>query len=58
MHTVTGDTFDSGSIPQGGTFSKTFIDGKPFEYHCSVHVNMQDRVDVDTVRRIRLFIFS
>lgn len=48
-HTVTGGNFDSGSIPQGGTFSKTFTEKGPYEYHCNTHLNMQGRVDVDTI---------
>ncbi len=48
-HTVTGGDFDSGSIPQGGTFSKTFAEKGPYEYHCNTHLNMQGRVDVDTI---------
>lgn len=48
-HTIIGDGFESDPIPPGGTFSKMFTERKPFEYYCGTHLNMQGRVDVDTV---------
>jgi plastocyanin len=45
-HTVTGDLFGSGSIPQNGTYSHMFQDTGTFDYNCVVHANMQGRVIV------------
>lgn len=39
-HTVTGNGFDSGSIPQGGTYSHTFDTAGSFDYHCTFHPQM------------------
>jgi plastocyanin len=45
-HTVTGDIFGSGSIPQNGEYSHTFQDAGTFDYHCKIHPNMQGKVIV------------
>jgi plastocyanin len=42
-HTTTSDTqgvFDSGSIPAGGKFSRTFQDKGTVSYHCTIHPGM------------------
>ncbi|HLD60423.1 MAG TPA: cupredoxin family copper-binding protein [Candidatus Bilamarchaeaceae archaeon] len=47
-HTVTADdnTFDSGSLSKGKTFSYTFDTPGTFNYHCSFHGNMRAKVVV------------
>lgn len=45
-HTVTGDIFGSGSIPQNGEYSHTFQEAGTFDYHCKIHPNMQGKVIV------------
>ena len=47
-HTVTSDSgaFDSGSLSQGQTFSKTFNDAGTFAYHCTFHGAMKATVTV------------
>lgn len=39
VHTVTADngSFDSGDIPAGASFSKTFTVVGPYTYHCKYH---------------------
>lgn len=39
-HTVTADSFDSGSLSQGQTFSYTFNQAGTFEYRCTIHPSM------------------
>jgi len=39
-HTVTGTGFDSGPIPQGGTFQHTFDAAGSFDYKCTIHPSM------------------
>jgi plastocyanin len=48
VHTVTADdnSFDSGSIAVGGTFSRTFPSAVSFGYHCSIHPAMKGTVIV------------
>jgi plastocyanin len=36
-HTVTSDSFDSGRLSQGQTFSHTFDQSGTFEYSCTIH---------------------
>lgn len=47
-HTVTADdgSFDSGSIPPGGTFEFTFEETGDFNYHCEPHPFMVASVNV------------
>ena len=47
-HTVTADdnSFDSGNIGNGGTFSFTFNNTGSFAYHCSIHPAMTGSVTV------------
>ncbi|MDP4262573.1 MAG: cupredoxin domain-containing protein [Bacteroidota bacterium] len=49
-HTVTADdnSFDSGSIPMGGHFSKTFSATGSYSYHCTIHPTMTGTVTVVT----------
>jgi len=45
-HTVTADdnSFDSGVIAPGGTFSHKFSAAGTFNYHCSIHTSMKAAV--------------
>jgi plastocyanin len=48
-HTVTyssGNLFDSGSIPPGGSFSFTFTDINTLNYHCNFHPGMKGTIIV------------
>lgn len=47
-HTVTGDdnSFDSGGIGTGSSFTKTFLTVGTFPYHCSIHPSMTGTVMV------------
>ena len=45
-HTVTGNDFDSGLVPQDKSFSYIFKNAGNFEYHCVIHPSMQGRVIV------------
>jgi len=47
-HTVTADdnSFDSGDIAPGKTFSKTFNSAGTFNYHCKIHPGMTAAVVV------------
>ena len=47
-HTVTADdnSFDSGNIGNGGTFSFTFKNTGSFAYHCNIHPSMTGSVTV------------
>jgi plastocyanin len=47
-HTVTSDTgaFDSGTMPDGDTFSYTFDTVGSFPYHCAIHPGMRGSVVV------------
>lgn len=49
-HTVTSNTsvFNSGSIPNGGTFSYTFTTAGTYGYHCSIHTSMTGQVIVQS----------
>jgi len=40
VHTVTSDNWDSGQIPPGGKFSKTFDSAGDNKYHCTIHPSM------------------
>jgi plastocyanin len=48
-HTVTArdNSFDSGSLANGGTFSHTFQEKGTFEYYCKIHPNMAGKVTVE-----------
>lgn len=39
-HTITSDSFDSGSISPGGTFSHGFNQPGTFVYRCTIHTTM------------------
>jgi amicyanin len=48
-HTVTADsnnTFDSGNMDKGKTFSFTFNNAGTFAYHCTYHADMHGKVVV------------
>ena len=45
-HTITGKDFDSGPISQSQAFSHTFNKTGTFEYHCTIHSNMNGNVIV------------
>ena len=47
-HTVTADdnSFNSGNIAPGKTYSKTFTSSGTFAYHCNIHPGMQATVVV------------
>lgn len=46
IHTVTADSFDSGRLGQGQTFSFTFNQAGTFEYRCTIHPSMRGKVIV------------
>ena len=46
IHTVTFDTFDSGSMKQGDTFEHTFDTAGSFSYYCGNHPSMKGTVKV------------
>jgi plastocyanin len=43
-HTVTFDSFQSGNIAPGSSYSHTFSDKGTFNYHCSIHPSMTGKV--------------
>jgi plastocyanin len=47
-HTSTSDTgvWDSGTIPAGGSFSRSFQTAGTFAYRCTIHPNMVGTVTV------------
>jgi plastocyanin len=47
-HTVTADddSFDSGNIAPGSSFSRTFAVAGTYPYHCTIHPNMLGKVVV------------
>ena len=48
-HTITSDdgkTFDSGTIPTGGTFHFTFTTPGAFSYHCNYHPYMRATINL------------
>lgn len=48
-HTVTADdnSFDSGNIASGSSFSKTFSAAGTFAYHCKIHTTMTANIIVE-----------
>jgi len=49
-HTVTADddSFDSGNLSSGDTFSQTFDEAGEFTYHCNIHSSMTGTVTVNS----------
>lgn len=47
-HTVTADSFDSGRLDQGQTFTYTFNQAGAFEYWCTIHPSMHHGIVVVT----------
>ncbi|MFA5830004.1 MAG: cupredoxin family copper-binding protein [Candidatus Gracilibacteria bacterium] len=47
-HTITGDSFSSGPLSPGQSFSYTFADDGTFAYHCSLHPQMTGSIIVGT----------
>lgn len=47
-HTITADdgSFNSNTIPSGGTYSHTFTDAGTVAYHCSFHSSMHGSISV------------
>ena len=47
-HTVTADdgSFDSGTLPSGGTFQHRFATPGTYAYHCNIHHSMTAKVIV------------
>ena len=47
-HTVSADddSFDSGNLDSGATFSQTFDEAGEFAYHCNIHSSMTGTVTV------------
>jgi plastocyanin len=45
-HDVVGDSFDSGPMAQGATFSQKFPTAGTFPIHCSIHPSMTATVNV------------
>ena len=48
-HTITSDdgkTFDSGTVPTGGTFHFTFTAPGAFSYHCNYHPYMRATINL------------
>jgi plastocyanin len=47
-HTVTADdnSFDSGNISGGSSYSRTFSVAGTYSYHCTIHPNMTGKVMV------------
>jgi plastocyanin len=48
-HTVTADddSYDSGNIGSGSSFTKTFSTAGTYPYHCSIHPTMTGKVVVN-----------
>ena len=48
-HTVSADddSFDSGNLDSGATFSQTFDEAGEFAYHCNIHSSMTGTVTVN-----------
>ena len=46
-HTITGDSFDSGTISNGQEFKNTFQEKGTYEYHCNFHSSMKGKVIVE-----------
>jgi plastocyanin len=45
-HTATGDGFDTGAVPPGGSGRARFDAAGRFEYHCTIHPGMTGAVVV------------
>lgn len=46
QHTVKFDSFESGSLGQGDSYSHTFTEKGSFTYHCGVHPSMTGQIIV------------
>ncbi len=47
IHTVVGETFSSGNIAPGATFTHTFDEPGIYEYECTIHPGMIGTVTVE-----------
>ena len=46
--TPTGQSFDSGNISPGGSFSFTFDDEEAIDYICSIHPDMEGSITIES----------
>jgi plastocyanin len=46
-HTVTGASFESKTLAQGGSYEFLFTEPGTYEYHCSIHPSMKGIVIVE-----------
>ena len=45
-HTIASDSFNSGTLNNGGTFSFTFKEAGTYDYYCSIHPSMKGKIMV------------
>lgn len=50
VHSLTGALYDSGNLPPGATFSKTFASQGRYEYYCAYHSGMKGTIIVGTIQ--------
>lgn len=46
-HTITGSTFDSGTLQEGESYDFPCANAGTYEYHCSIHPSMKGTVIVE-----------